>query len=114
MLPSTPHVREVYLTAETGIIAGLGELEEAEVSQSLFIDSTTLDQKAAVEVAEQIQGLGALMVDAPVSGGVSGAKAATLSVRLPDLCLRRVSLTSLGISSWSERRTKASKERSLS
>ena len=80
MLPSTPHVREVYLAPETGLLAGLDELERSDVAQSLFIDSTTLDKAAAVEVAAQMQGLGALMVDAPVYGGVSGAQAATLSV----------------------------------
>ena len=88
MLPSTPHVREVYLAPETGLLAGLGELEKSDIAQTLFIDSTTLDQAAAVEVAAQMQGLGALMVDAPVSGGVSGAQAATLSVCVLSVSLR--------------------------
>lgn len=66
MLPSTPHVREVYLTPETGLLAGLEDLSKSEIAQTLFIDSTTLDQAAAVEISAKMQSYGAHMVDAPV------------------------------------------------
>lgn len=78
MLPSSPHVRQVY--AESGgIIPGLKALSSEESSSTFCIDSTTLDVEVARETAKEVQSAGATMVDAPVSGGVAGAKAGTLS-----------------------------------
>jgi len=48
-------------------------------SRALLIDSSTIDPTAARDVAQQASGKGARMVDAPVSGGVGGAEAATLT-----------------------------------
>jgi len=49
-------------------------------SQETFcIDSTTLDVDIAREVASNVIKAGAHMIDAPVSGGVTGATAGTLS-----------------------------------
>ncbi|KAI0807171.1 3-hydroxyisobutyrate dehydrogenase [Fomes fomentarius] len=78
MLPSSPHVRNVYVE-EDGIIPALKTLTQEAVASTLCIDSTTLDVEVARNVAAQVTSVGASMVDAPVSGGVSGAKAATLS-----------------------------------
>lgn len=78
MLPSSPHVRNVYVE-EDGIIPALKTLSQEAVASTLCIDSTTLDVEVARNVAAQVTSVGASMVDAPVSGGVSGAKAATLS-----------------------------------
>ncbi|KAF8580695.1 hypothetical protein K439DRAFT_1636847 [Ramaria rubella] len=78
MLPSSPQVREAY-QGSSGIIAALRGLPMDETASTLCIDSTTLDVEVAREVAFEVKGLGADMVDAPVSGGVTGAKAGTLS-----------------------------------
>ena len=78
MLPSSPHVRNVY-AEEDGIIPALETLPREDIASTLCIDSTTLDVDVARAVAADVQAMGASMVDAPVSGGVSGAKAATLS-----------------------------------
>ena len=78
MLPSSPHVRKVY-SESSGIISALRSLPVDARISTLFIDSTTLDVQVAREVAAEVHDTGATMVDAPVSGGVAGAKAATLS-----------------------------------
>jgi 3-hydroxyisobutyrate dehydrogenase len=46
---------------------------------AVFIDCSTVDVAAARAVAEQAAGAGLLPVDAPVSGGVGGAAAGTLT-----------------------------------
>jgi 3-hydroxyisobutyrate dehydrogenase len=71
MLPAAEHVREVYC-APGGVIdvAGAG---------ALLIDSSTIDVATAREVAARAAGKGLAMVDAPVSGGVAGAAAGTLT-----------------------------------
>lgn len=76
MLPSSPHVIRVY---SESIIPALEKLPSSDVTQTLCIDSTTLDVDVARTVAGKVNGIGAQMVDAPVSGGVAGAKAGTLS-----------------------------------
>ena len=71
MLPSGKHVKSVYL-GEEGIIknspAGL-----------LLIDSSTIDVESAREVEEVANKSDLKMLDAPVSGGVTGAEAGTLT-----------------------------------
>ncbi|KAH9966449.1 3-hydroxyisobutyrate dehydrogenase [Russula dissimulans] len=78
MLPSSPHVRQVYLDS-SGIVPTIRSLSPADASKTLCIDSTTLDVQVGRDVAADAQAAGAGMVDAPVSGGVTGAKAGTLS-----------------------------------
>ncbi|RPD65982.1 3-hydroxyisobutyrate dehydrogenase [Lentinus tigrinus ALCF2SS1-7] len=78
MLPSSPHVRNVY-AEEDGIIPALQSLSKEAIFSTLCIDSTTLDVEVARGVAADVEATGASMVDAPVSGGVAGAKAGTLS-----------------------------------
>ncbi|KAI9452323.1 3-hydroxyisobutyrate dehydrogenase [Russula earlei] len=78
MLPSSPHVRQVYHDSG-GIIPTLRSLPSADASNTLCIDSTTLDVQVGRDVAAEAEAAGAGMVDAPVSGGVTGAKAGTLS-----------------------------------
>src|SRR5580700_942726 len=70
MLPSGNEVREVYL-------GPAGVLESANLG-TLLIDSSTIDVETARLVAAAAQARGLSMVDAPVSGGVGGAQAATL------------------------------------
>jgi 3-hydroxyisobutyrate dehydrogenase len=71
MLPAGEQVREVYL--------GDGGVLTAAAAGTLLIDSSTIDVEAAREVAHAAQARGFAMVDAPVSGGVAGAQAATLT-----------------------------------
>jgi len=79
MLPSSPHVRSVYQESPQSILAALRELPIGEAKKTLCIDSTTCHVNTAQEVATSVNELAASMIDAPVSGGVTGAKAATLS-----------------------------------
>ncbi len=75
MLPAGTHVRAVYLGDHHGGV-GLVKL----VSQGTFlIDSSTIDPDSARIVANEAEKRGLQFVDAPVSGGVAGAKAATLT-----------------------------------
>jgi 3-hydroxyisobutyrate dehydrogenase len=71
MLPAGQHVREVYL-GSSGII------ENANAG-TLLIDCSTIDVETARAVASAAEKKGLLMLDAPVSGGVGGASAATLT-----------------------------------
>jgi 3-hydroxyisobutyrate dehydrogenase len=71
MLPAGQHVRAVYL-GETGLIA------KAQPG-TLFIDSSTIDVATAREVQAAAKGRGVDFLDAPVSGGVGGAAAGTLT-----------------------------------
>ncbi len=71
MLPAGRHVEAVYL-GEDGLIAKAG-------AGTLFIDSSTIDVATARKVAGEAEAAGMAMVDAPVSGGVGGATAGTLT-----------------------------------
>jgi 3-hydroxyisobutyrate dehydrogenase len=71
MLPAGEQVRAAYL-GEGGLIAAAGP-------GSLLVDSSTIDVASAREVHEAAAAAGHLMLDAPVSGGVAGAEAATLT-----------------------------------
>jgi 3-hydroxyisobutyrate dehydrogenase len=71
MLPSSPHVRSVYM-AEYGVLA--------EVAPGTpLVDCSTIDPITAREVAMDARARGCAMIDAPVSGGVAGAEAGTLT-----------------------------------
>ncbi|KAF8163118.1 NAD binding domain of 6-phosphogluconate dehydrogenase-domain-containing protein [Crassisporium funariophilum] len=76
MLPSSPQVKSVYSQA---IVPTLQRIHANSSESTLCIDSTTLDVDVAREVASSVINAGAQMIDAPVSGGVTGAKAGTLS-----------------------------------
>ena len=71
MLPAGRHVEEVYLGAD-GIVGAVPE-------GSLLIDSSTIDVATARRVSDAAAQKGFAMVDAPVSGGVGGATAGTLT-----------------------------------
>ena len=71
MLPAGPQVRQVY-TGEGGLIA-------AAKPGALLIDSSTIDVETARAVAKAAAERGFDMLDAPVSGGVGGAAAGTLT-----------------------------------
>jgi 3-hydroxyisobutyrate dehydrogenase len=71
MLPASEQVREAYLGAG-------GALATVEPG-TLLIDSSTIDVVTAREVAQAARDKALAMVDAPVSGGVAGAEAASLT-----------------------------------
>ena len=71
MLPAGPQVRAVY--------AGLGGVLGAADAGTLLIDCSTIDVETARDVAAQAEAAGLDMLDAPVSGGVGGAAAGTLT-----------------------------------
>ncbi|WP_422036231.1 3-hydroxyisobutyrate dehydrogenase [Reyranella sp.] len=69
MLPAGKHVREVY---EKDVLPNVAK-------GTLLIDCSTIDVESARHVAAQAEKAGLDMVDAPVSGGVGGATAGTLT-----------------------------------
>jgi 3-hydroxyisobutyrate dehydrogenase len=71
MLPSSPHVKTVYL-GNDGVLAGVAP-------GVALIDSSTIDPHTAREVAVLAAQHGNPMADAPVSGGTGGAEAGTLT-----------------------------------
>jgi len=71
MLPAGKHVTAVY-TKSDGVIANA-------TAGALLIDSSTIDVDTARAVSAEAEAAGLAMVDAPVSGGVGGAAAGTLT-----------------------------------
>ncbi len=71
MLPAGQHVRDVYLRPD-GVLAAAG-------AGTLLIDSSTIDVATARDMAAAADKRGLAMLDAPVSGGVGGAQAGTLT-----------------------------------
>ncbi|MFI8479214.1 2-hydroxy-3-oxopropionate reductase [Pseudomonas sp. NPDC078700] len=72
MVPDTPHVEDV-LFREDGVVDGVGP-------NKVVIDMSSISPSATKTFAEKIKATGAAYLDAPVSGGEVGAKAATLSI----------------------------------
>ncbi|MDO5087928.1 MAG: 3-hydroxyisobutyrate dehydrogenase, partial [Comamonadaceae bacterium] len=74
MLPASRHVEGLYLGAngQAGLLAELAE-------GALVIDCSTIAPASAKKVAEAAKARGLAMIDAPVSGGVAGATAGTLT-----------------------------------
>lgn len=70
MLPAGAHVRATYL--DSGILA-------AAKRGALLIDCSTIDMESAGSVHEAASRAGFDFLDAPVSGGVAGAEAASLA-----------------------------------
>lgn len=68
MLPAGQHVRDAWL--------GAGGMAAASPETAVLVDCSTIDVATAREVAA---GCGRPFLDAPVSGGVMGAEAATLT-----------------------------------
>ncbi len=71
MLPAGRHVRELYL-GEAGVLASAA-------TGTLLIDSSTIAAEDARAVAAAASEAGFPFLDAPVSGGVAGAAAGTLT-----------------------------------
>ncbi|KAJ8377216.1 hypothetical protein AAFF_G00265110 [Aldrovandia affinis] len=71
MLPSSPNVIEAY-TGASGILRKVKK-------GTLLIDSSTIDPSVSKEMALASEKMGAVFMDAPVSGGVGAASLANLT-----------------------------------
>ncbi len=74
MLPASRHVEGLYLGS-----GDAGGLLAAIEPGALVIDSSTIAPASAQKVAQAASARGLAMIDAPVSGGVAGASAGTLT-----------------------------------
>jgi 2-hydroxy-3-oxopropionate reductase len=77
MLPDTPDV-ETVLFGANGVAAGLQA--DAGGARKVVIDMSSISPMATKAFAQKINALGADYIDAPVSGGEVGAKAASLTI----------------------------------
>ena len=84
MLPDTPDVDKV-LFADNGVAAGLSK-------GKTVVDMSSISPMDTKTFAQKINALGADYLDAPVSGGEVGAKAASLTIMVggPDAVFERV------------------------
>ena len=72
MVPDTPHV-DAALFADNGVASGLSK-------GKIVVDMSSISPLATKDFAKKINALGCEYLDAPVSGGEVGAKAASLSI----------------------------------
>ena len=72
MLPEGQHVREVYISHD-GIINNVK-------NNTILIDCSTIDIETSIKIGKKAKDEKIKMIDAPVSGGVMGAKNATLNI----------------------------------
>ncbi|MFP5402883.1 MAG: 2-hydroxy-3-oxopropionate reductase [Gammaproteobacteria bacterium] len=72
MVPDTPHVEDALFNPE-GVAAGLSK-------GKIVVDMSSISPVATKEFARRINALGCEYLDAPVSGGEVGAKAASLTI----------------------------------
>jgi 3-hydroxyisobutyrate dehydrogenase len=97
MVPEGSHVRSVYLTQETGVLA-------ADVSGKILLDCSTIDTATSLAVREETlkRYPSSSFFDTPVSGGVLGAQKATLTFMIgaseddPKLALLKELLGKMG------------------
>ena len=84
MLPDTPDVAKV-LFGDEGVASGLSQ-------GKTVVDMSSISPMETKEFAEKINALGCDYLDAPVSGGEVGAKAASLTIMVggPDEAFERV------------------------
>lgn len=74
MLPTGQHVLDVYLGRQ-----GADRVLGAAAPGALFIDSSTIAVQDSRAAAEHVRAAGGRFIDAPVSGGVVGAEAGSLT-----------------------------------
>lgn len=84
MLPDTPDVAKV-LFSDDGVASGLSQ-------GKTVVDMSSISPMETKEFAQKINALGCDYLDAPVSGGEVGAKAASLTIMIggPDEAFERV------------------------
>ncbi|HYJ13006.1 MAG TPA: NAD(P)-dependent oxidoreductase [Thermomicrobiales bacterium] len=73
-LPDPTAVRTVYLEPD-GLVDSVREGQ-------VIVDTSTIDPGLSRELAEKVAAKNALFLDAPVSGGVAGAEAGTLTIMI--------------------------------
>ncbi len=76
MLPDTPDVEEV-LFGKTGVAAGLAN---SKAKGKVVVDMSSISPMETKRFAKAVNDLGCDYLDAPVSGGEVGAKAASLTI----------------------------------
>nr|WP_136252416.1 3-hydroxyisobutyrate dehydrogenase [Ningiella ruwaisensis] len=76
MLPAGKHVKSLYFGDET---SGTKGITASAPSSAVFIDCSTIEASEARDINQQMLLLGLAFADAPVSGGVAGAAAGTLT-----------------------------------
>jgi 2-hydroxy-3-oxopropionate reductase len=88
MLPDTPDVAAV-LFGDKGVASGL---TDAKGKGKTVVDMSSISPMETKEFAKKINALGCDYLDAPVSGGEVGAKAASLTIMVggPDAAFERV------------------------
>jgi 2-hydroxy-3-oxopropionate reductase len=88
MLPDTPDVAAV-LFGDNGVASGL---TDAKGKGKTVVDMSSISPMETKEFAKKINELGCDYLDAPVSGGEVGAKAASLTIMVggPDAAFERV------------------------
>ena len=79
MVPDTPDVESVLFGAH-GVAAGLQAGDAADTRRKVVVDMSSISPMATKAFAQKINALGADYLDAPVSGGEVGAKAASLTI----------------------------------
>jgi 2-hydroxy-3-oxopropionate reductase len=81
MLPDTPDVAKV-LFGENGVAAGLTDVKRGPqgLGGKTVVDMSSISPMETKVFAQKINALGADYLDAPVSGGEVGAKAASLTI----------------------------------
>jgi 3-hydroxyisobutyrate dehydrogenase len=72
MVPDSEHV-EAVIAGANGILEGLKP-------GSVVVDMSTIDPETGKKMAKLIEAKGSNFIDAPVTGGVGGAEAGTLSI----------------------------------
>ncbi len=84
MVPDTPHVDEALFGA-SGVAAGL-------TAGKIVVDMSSISPVETKKFAEKINALGCDYLDAPVSGGDVGAKAASLTIMVggPEAAFEKV------------------------
>jgi 3-hydroxyisobutyrate dehydrogenase len=78
MLPAGRHVKQLYFGDHSTVNKETGICANAKAGAS-FIDCSTIEAQDAREISQRLSDLGFSFADAPVSGGVAGATAGTLT-----------------------------------
>lgn len=68
------------VSADQDLLEVVGQLLPGVTAGTVLVDTSTVSPATAVKLADSLQAVGAGFVDAPVSGGVEGAKKGSLSV----------------------------------
>ncbi|WP_454056241.1 2-hydroxy-3-oxopropionate reductase [Cupriavidus sp. Marseille-Q8015] len=79
MVPDTPHV-DAVLFGERGVAAAYKAAGKEATYGKIVVDMSSISPIATKDSAARINKLGASYLDAPVSGGEVGAKAASLTI----------------------------------